>query len=113
MPSLLQYTFPLLCGAAYIALWQLFTWNGSLDHLEAVSKAGAYPDGTAIRRTYTRVGAVDNFLTTLVAFHLPVTLVTFPEGRLFLFQFLGNFLVIPLIISVEESRTLKKKRASL
>jgi hypothetical protein len=113
MPSLLQHLFPLICGAAYIAVWQLFIWNGSLEHLEAASKAGAFQDGTAIRRTYTGIGAVDSFLTSMVTFNLPVTLMSFPEGRLFLLQFLGNVLVLPLVITVEECRALNKKRALL
>ena len=34
--------------------------NGSLEHLEAASYAGAYihTDGTAIQRTHTRIGVV-------------------------------------------------------
>lgn len=113
MSSLLQHLFPLICGAAYIAVWQLFIWSGSLEYLEAASKAGAFPDGTAIKNTYIGIKVIDDFLTTLVAFNLPVTLTSFSEGKLFLLQFLGNVLALPMIIIVEESRKFDRNRALL
>ena len=113
MSSLLQHLFPLICGAAYMTVWQLFIWNGSLEYLEAVSKAGAFPDGTAIKNTYVGIKIIDDFLTTLVAFNLPVTLTSFSEGKLFMLQFLGNVLALPMIIIVEESRNVDRMKASL
>ena len=111
MPSLLQHLFPVICGAAYIAVWQLFIWSGSLEYLEAASKAGAFPDGTTIKNTYIGVKVIDDFLATLVGFNLPVTFTSFSEGKLFLLQFLGNVIALPMIIIAEESRNLDRKRA--
>ena len=96
-----------------MTVWQLFIWNGSLEYLEAVSKAGAFPDGTAIKNTYVGIKIIDDFLTTLVAFNLPVTLTSFSEGKLFMLQFLGNVLALPMIIIVEESRNVDRMKASL
>ena len=96
-----------------MTVWQLFIWNGSLEYLEAVSKAGAFPDGTAIKNTYVGIKIIDDFLTTLVAFNLPVTLTSFSEGKLFMLQFLGNVLALPMIIIVEQSRNVDRMKALL
>lgn len=104
MSSLLKHLFPILCIAGYGFVWQTFIWSGAYDSMGSAIEMGAYPDGTAIRKHYTGVKAVDNFLATMVAFNYPVTIDSFPTGQLYLAQFLANTFVVVLITQVEGYR---------
>ena len=112
MPSPLKHLFPVLGIASYGFVWQIFIWNGAYGSMSSAIEAGAYPDGTAIRKHYTGVTAVDNFIAAMVAFNYPVTIDSFSTGRLFLAQFLANILVLVLITQVEGYRPRNRGKTS-
>lgn len=58
-----------LAGIGFCLLWIVSFFNGTLDNMGAAIKKGFFPDGRALRSTYTGISLLDDRLTFLTAFY--------------------------------------------
>jgi len=96
------FLFPLLFLVAAYTLWGIFIANGALTFMEQRVAQGVLADGSPLRKVYTRIAPIDNFLTNMVFFTYPVATEKFPLGRLFLTNFLAELAPVLAIMFAEE-----------
>lgn len=76
--------FLFLAFTAFVLLWGVSLWNGTVKELISTSWKGEFEDGTAFRTNYTGLFALDFPIALLVAFFFYGTNGSHPGYQLFL-----------------------------
>ncbi|CAN8104632.1 unnamed protein product [Discula destructiva] len=96
-----------LSGLGIFLLWGNMALNGAMNAMLKTAGTGIFPDGAALKTSYTGVPLLDYMLSILVAFFYPIMTETAPY--LVILDIVAAMLVINILVLVESRRPMASK----